>query len=92
MRGQLPLHLQVLVALRTKVQERQQTLEARTGKGLPDQEYQRHVGRIAECEQQLTQIAEFMKSGLEEVEDQEGMDHDERQTARRIARRPRQTQ
>lgn len=88
---QLPLHMQVLVHLRAAVNARKAQLEARCGKGLPDLDYQRHVGRIAECENHLEAIAELMKSGLEDVEDSEEQRSEQpakpsRSTARRNSR------
>lgn len=68
-RADLPIHVQMLMALRLEVQKRQRAHEAKCGKGLPDQDYQRHVGRIAECEAQVLAINEMMKADLDEVSD-----------------------
>ena len=65
----LPIHVQMLMALRLEVQQRQRNHEAKCGKGLPDQDYQRHVGRIAECEAQVLAINEMMKADLDQVAD-----------------------
>ena len=68
-RASLPLHVQMLMALRLEVRNRQRAHEAKCGKGLPDQDYQRHVGRIAECEAQVLAINEMMKADLDQVAD-----------------------
>lgn len=65
----LPLHVQMLLALKLKVQSRQRDLEHRTGRGLEDREYQRHVGKIAECAVHVAEIEEMMKADLDEVAD-----------------------
>lgn len=83
----LPLHMQVLVHLRDQTRKRKAQLEGRCGKGLADQDYQRHVGRIAECEIHLEAIGELMKSGLEEVEDSEEQRRDESKATRRTTGR-----
>jgi hypothetical protein len=59
----------MLMALRLRVEQRQQEHERKVGKGMEDREYQRHVGRIAECELQVQLINEMMKSDLDEVSD-----------------------
>lgn len=59
----------MLMALRLKVEQRRQEHERKVGKGVEDREYQRHVGRIAECELQVQMINEMMKSDLDEVSD-----------------------
>lgn len=90
---QLPLHLQVLVHLRDHTTARKEQLEIRCGKGLPDQDYQRHVGRIAECENHLEVIADMMKTGLSEVEDtEEERSEQSGQARRRTKARNRATQ
>lgn len=65
----LPIHVQMLMALRAKVQQRQREHEAKTGQGLEDQQYQRHVGRIAECRVQIEAINEMMRADLDDVSD-----------------------
>jgi hypothetical protein len=65
----LPIHVQMLMALRAKVQTRQREHEAKTGMGLEDQVYQRHVGRIAECKVQIELINEMMRADLDDVSD-----------------------
>jgi hypothetical protein len=69
MASDLPLHAQMLLALKLQVQQRQREHERRVGKGLEDREYQRHVGRIAECEVQVAAIEEMMKTDLDSVAD-----------------------
>lgn len=64
-----PLHIQILLALQQRVQARKQQHEAKCGKGLEDRDYQRHVGRIAECAAHLEDIDNMIKGGLEEAED-----------------------
>jgi len=69
MTADLPIHVQMLMALRTQVQTRQRELEGRIGLGVEEREYQRHVGRIAECKVQIQQINEMMKADLDDVSD-----------------------
>lgn len=64
-----PLHIQVLLALKRRVQERQTQHQVKCGKGLEDREYQRHVGRIKECEAHIEDIDNMIKGGLDEAED-----------------------
>lgn len=92
--AQLPLHMQVLVHLRDQVKRRKAQHEARCGKGLVDQDYQRHVGRIQECDASLEAIQELMKSGLNDVEDhdEEVDERNANKATRRTARRDRITQ
>lgn len=79
------LHIQILRALKRDTEERQRQHEAKCGKGLEDREYQRHVGRIAECEVQLLAIARYMKAGVDELDDEE--DELDREKDDRAARR-----
>jgi hypothetical protein len=69
MSAELPIHVQMLLALKIQVQTRQREHERRVGKGLEDREYQRHVGRIAECEVQASAIDEMLKTDLDDVSD-----------------------
>lgn len=69
MSDELPLHVQMLLALKVKVQRRQREHQIKTGKGLGDQEYQRHVGRIAECDIQIITIDEMLKTDVDDVAD-----------------------
>lgn len=81
----LPLHLQVLRAMKRRLEERQRDLQVRVGKGLEDREYQRHVGRIAEIDVGLKAVEELMAGGLNLIEDEE-------QTVREQARERRAQQ
>jgi hypothetical protein len=76
----LPIHVQMLLALRKEVERRQREHERKTGKGLEDRDYQRHVGRIAECDAQIAAINEMMKADLDEVADQ--LEEEQRGTER----------
>lgn len=78
------LHTQILLALRARVETRRDELNAKTGQGLEDREYQRHVGRIKECSVTLDNIDQFLKAGADAADDDE--EHRE-QTIPRIARR-----
>ena len=87
MSADLPLHVQMLLALRIQVQKRQREHERRVGKGLEDREYQRQVGRIAECEVQLTALEEMMKADLDSVADYvEAEQRDDERRQRRTTR------
>jgi protein-arginine kinase activator protein McsA len=57
------------MALRSQVEKRQRAMEKKVGRGLEDRDYQRHVGRIAECEAQLTAINEMMRADSDEITD-----------------------
>lgn len=63
------LHAQLLLLLQRRVLKRLREHEAKCGAGLEDRDYQRHVGRIAECKQQLELIAELSKADIDEIED-----------------------
>lgn len=67
--SELPLHVQMLMALRSKVEQRQREHERKVGKGMEDRDYQRHVGRIAECDVQVQLINEMMRADLDDVSD-----------------------
>lgn len=75
--GNLPLHVQYLRALRTKVERRKRELERRCGKGLEDQEYQRHVGRIAECELQLETVNDMIRADIDDIADAQEVEDSE---------------
>lgn len=64
----MPLHVQLLHVLKRRIEERQRQLEARTGTGLPDMDYQRHVGRIAECKTLAEEIDQLLKGDVDELE------------------------
>lgn len=84
-----PLHIQFLQYLRRRVIERRTQLCDRTGTGLEDREYQRHVGRIKECAVTLEEIDKLLKAGVDGLDEEE----DQReQNKQRTARRTRQTQ
>jgi hypothetical protein len=57
--------------MRRRLETRRRDLEARVGKGLKDQEYQRHVGRIAEIGVALESVEELMAGGMNVIEDEE---------------------
>lgn len=67
----IPLHLQILRALERRLEERRRVLQEKTGRGLPDQDYQRHVGRIAEVAVALQMVEQLMAGGQNLVEDEE---------------------
>lgn len=71
--------------MHTEVEERRQSLLEKVGDGLPDQDYQRHVGRIKECRVQLETITKFLKQGVDELENQE--ERRDRESNDRAARR-----
>lgn len=84
-----PLHVQVLAALKTRIANRQRGFEERCGRGLPDQDYQRHVGRIAACKLVLEDLEQLMKGGIETLEDLE--DERREQQEHRAQRRAQST-
>lgn len=57
----IPLHVEVLQNLQKKVADRQRAHEKKAGKGLPHDEYWKHVGRISEAEVLLADIADLLK-------------------------------
>lgn len=63
------LHAQLLLLLQRRIQKRLREHESKCGAGLEDRDYQRHVGRIAECKQQLELIAELSKADIDQIED-----------------------
>lgn len=64
-----PLHVQMLLKLRNDTEQRQRMHEKKAGKGLEDRDYQRHVGRIAECEAQLAAINELLRADADDIAD-----------------------
>lgn len=90
--SEAPLHIQILIAARNQTRDRMQQLETRCGTGLADQDYQRTVGRIAECKNTLEMIQELMKGGLDDVEDTDNEGKNGRRTPRSTARSNRRTQ
>lgn len=85
----LPMHVQMLRALRTGVEKRKRDLERRCGKGLDDREYQRHVGRVAECDIQLAAINEMMRADIEDISDAQEAEERESERSQRPAARNR---
>lgn len=69
MSADLPLHIQIVLHLRSQVEARKREHEEKVGRGLEDREYQRYVGRIAECKAVLEVLEQLKSSGLEEIED-----------------------
>lgn len=65
------LHTQILLALRRRVESRREDLRAKTGQGLEDREYQRHVGRIKECDVVIENIDQFLKAGADAADDED---------------------
>jgi len=84
-----PLHVQVIELLERRVEKRREQHRARAGDGLPDQDYQRMVGRIKEATTILEDLAQLKKSSLGQLEDEE-LDRDE-PTANRRQPRSRRT-
>jgi hypothetical protein len=83
----LPLHVQIVMHLKKQVQGRKRQHEERIGRGVEDRDYQRHVGRIAECAATLELLEQLKRDGLGELEDYEeaeGREHErtQRSTAR----------
>lgn len=66
-----PLHVQVLQILHQRVEKRRAEHRAKTGDGLEDREYQRHVGRIRESTVLLDEIGQLLKTGLDALEDED---------------------
>lgn len=63
------LHAQVLLLMKRRVIKRLREHEAKCGAGLEDRDYQRHVGRIAECKAITEQLDELMKADQDDIED-----------------------
>ena len=82
----LPLHLQVLKAMRRRLEARREELRAKCGNGLEDREYQRHVGRIAEIKVSLEAVQELMAGGINLVEDEEQAEREQRAQRRQAER------
>lgn len=64
------LHVEILRALHLEASKRKRAHEEKCGKGLEDREYQRHVGRIAECSAQIEVIETYLKRDVDELEDE----------------------
>lgn len=82
-----PIHIQVLLSLKEKVESRLADLREKAGNGLADQEYQRHVGRIRECATLIEEIDVYLKTGVDALEEADEDNDDERPRTQR-ARRP----
>lgn len=84
----VPLHVQVIELLERKVEERRAKHREKAGNGLPDQDYQRMVGRIHEGTAILELFDRLKRSGLENLEDDEEDEETQRddRTARRQGR------
>jgi hypothetical protein len=83
------LHAQVLLLLSRRIAGRQREHEGKCGMGLEDRDYQRHVGRIAECKAILKEVEELMKADIDDIEDlQEEERNSEHQSDRAKKRRP----
>jgi hypothetical protein len=85
----IPLHLQVLKAMRRRLEARRRELEGRVGKGMPDQDYQRYVGRIAETQVGIDLVEQLMAGGMNVIEDEEQTEREQRRTQRAEDRRAR---
>jgi hypothetical protein len=81
--GDLPLHVQIVLHLKKQVLMRKRQHEEKTGRGLEDREYQRHVGRIAECGAVLELLEQLKRDGLNEIEDYEEAERSEREGPQR---------
>ena len=81
------LHAQVLLLLKRRVTKRQREHEGKCGSGLDDREYQRHVGRIAECKATLELLDELMKADIDDIEDLLEEERNREQTQHRGKRR-----
>lgn len=77
--------MQVIELLEGRVRKRRQQHLEKAGLGLPDQDYQRTVGRIKEAATILEDLAELKKSSLGQVENEE----DERENESANRRQPR---
>lgn len=86
MSADLPLHVQIVLHLRRQVEGRKREHEEKVGRGLEDREYQRHVGRIAECKAVLELLDQLKRGGLEELEDFEEAERRDKATQRRGSR------
>lgn len=84
--SEAPLHVQVIDLVASKVSKRREEHREKTGLGLPDQEYQRMVGRIRECTVILEELNELRRKGLGEIEDNEDNESDESTANRRQPR------
>lgn len=83
MSADLPLHVQIILHLRRQVESRKRDHEEKVGRGLDDREYQRHVGRIAECKAVMDMLEQLKRNGLEELEDFEEVERRDNKTAPR---------
>lgn len=79
-----PLHVQIIEHLERRVTVRREQHRAKAGDGLPDQEYQRMVGRIREATALLEELATLKRSSLEDFDDEE--EDSEQKPARRNRR------
>ena len=59
--SELPLHIAVLDKLLSNVEKRLDVHRMKTGNGLEDREYQRHVGRIHEGQVLVADIKDLRK-------------------------------
>lgn len=84
-----PLHVQVIELVESFVTKRRDEHRAKAGDGLPDQEYQRMVGRIKESTVILAELERLKRSSLGELEDDEEEETSDQRPARRSNRRAR---
>lgn len=77
----VPVHIVILDRIQNTIADRLNAHRVKTGKGLVDQEYQRHVGRIAELEL-LAKEMNDLRTQLRLDDDLED-ERDERQKKRR---------
>lgn len=88
----LPLHIAVLDAIATKVEERRTEWLEKIGKGVQQEEYLRGVGRIAEAKATLEHIQEMRNRLLtEDADELEEIESEQRRERHRAQRRPRRT-
>lgn len=85
-----PLHVQVIELIERRVSARRDEHREKAGNGLPDQDYQRMVGRIRECTAILEELAELKKQSVDSLEDEEETER-ERHSAHRRKSRARST-
>lgn len=84
--SEAPLHVQVIELITRRVEKRRDEHRAKAGQGLPDQDYQRMVGRIREATAILEDLDRLKKSSLGELENEEDNDSVEPTANRRQPR------
>lgn len=82
-----PLHIQLLQALYDQTAKRQRALEHKVGRGVPLKDYPEFIGRIKEADVLLAAIGDAMKTGVDDLEDQDERKELERENDRASRRR-----